>query len=45
MIPNGSTIEVTKHNRMKYLDALSQYKLNTRVSAEIEAFIKGIIKL
>jgi ubiquitin-protein ligase E3 C len=45
IIPNGSTIEVTKHNRMKYLDALAQYKLNTRVSAEIEAFIKGITTL
>ncbi|CAB4039267.1 apoptosis-resistant E3 ubiquitin ligase 1-like isoform X1, partial [Paramuricea clavata] len=45
IIPNGSTIEVTKHNRMKYLDALAQYKLNTRVSAEIEAFIKGLNEL
>ncbi|CAB4010691.1 apoptosis-resistant E3 ubiquitin ligase 1-like [Paramuricea clavata] len=30
---------------MKYLDALAQYKLNTRVSAEIEAFIKGLNEL
>ncbi len=42
LIPDGSKIEVTKENRMKYLDALAQYKLHTRVSAEVEAFTKGI---
>lgn len=26
---------------MKYLDALAQYKLHTRVKDEVEAFIKG----
>ena len=41
LIPNGSKIEVTKENKMKYLDALAQYKLHTRVSTEIEAFVKG----
>ena len=42
LIPDGSKVEVTKENRMKYLDALAQYKLHTRVSAEIEAFAKGM---
>lgn len=45
LIPNGSKIEVTNQNKMKYLDALAQYKLHTRVSAEIESFVKGMTAL
>lgn len=45
LIPNGSKIEVTQENKMKYLDALAQYKLHSRASAEIESFIKGITVL
>ena len=45
LIPNGSKIEVTNQNKMKYLDALAQYKLHTRVSAEIGSFVKGMTAL
>ncbi|XP_028409718.1 LOW QUALITY PROTEIN: apoptosis-resistant E3 ubiquitin protein ligase 1-like [Dendronephthya gigantea] len=45
LIPDGSKIEVTTQNRMKYLDALAQYKLHTGIKHEVEAFIKGLNEL
>ena len=42
LIPDGCKIPVTEQNKMKYLDAMAQYRLHTRVSDEIDAFLKGI---
>ena len=42
MIPGGCKIPVTEQNKMKYLDVMAQYRLHTRVSDEIDAFLKGI---
>lgn len=33
---------VTQQNKMQYLDSLAQYRLRTRVSGEIDAFLKGM---
>ena len=42
LIPGGCKIPVTEQNKMKYLDVMAQYRLHTRVSDEIDAFLKGI---
>ncbi|UXI16511.1 transcription factor [Sarcoptes scabiei] len=45
LIPNGSSIKVTQENKIKYLDALAQYRLATKVKDQIEAFLKGLTEL
>ncbi|XP_075591569.1 apoptosis-resistant E3 ubiquitin protein ligase 1 isoform X3 [Dermatophagoides farinae] len=42
LIPNGSNIQVTEANKIRYLDALAQYRLSTKVKDQIEAFLKGL---
>ncbi|XP_038648917.1 probable E3 ubiquitin-protein ligase HERC3 [Scyliorhinus canicula] len=41
LIPNGSEIPVQKHNRKQYVDAYVDYKLNTSVNNQFEAFARG----
>ncbi|XP_072351455.1 probable E3 ubiquitin-protein ligase HERC4 [Scyliorhinus torazame] len=41
LIPNGSEIPVQKHNRKQYVDAYVDYKLNTSVKKQFEAFARG----
>ena len=42
LIPNGSQIRVTEDNKLRYLDALAQYRLSSRVKDQIDAFIRGL---
>ncbi|XP_043530291.1 probable E3 ubiquitin-protein ligase HERC4 isoform X2 [Chiloscyllium plagiosum] len=41
LIPDGSKIPVQKHNRKQYVDAVVDYKLNTSVKKQFEAFSQG----
>ncbi|XP_038648648.1 probable E3 ubiquitin-protein ligase HERC3 isoform X2 [Scyliorhinus canicula] len=41
LIPGGSEITVQKHNRKQYVDAYVDYKLNTSVKNQFEAFSQG----
>ncbi|XP_063624690.1 apoptosis-resistant E3 ubiquitin protein ligase 1 [Cydia splendana] len=45
LIPNGSTIRVTNSTKMKYLDALAQWRLATRCRLETDAFLRGLTLL
>ncbi|XP_013781434.2 apoptosis-resistant E3 ubiquitin protein ligase 1-like isoform X1 [Limulus polyphemus] len=45
LIPGGSRIQVTSQNKLKYLDALAQYRLANNVKEEVEAFLKGLNEL
>ena len=40
--PNGSSIPVTDHNKMEYLDLLAQYRLSSRVKEPLEQFLEGL---
>jgi len=42
LIPDGSKTVVTNENKKEYLNALAQYRLSTKVKAEVEAFLKGL---
>ncbi|OTF77090.1 ubiquitin protein ligase-like protein, partial [Euroglyphus maynei] len=42
LIPNGSNIRVTEANKIRYLDALAQYRLSTKVREQMNAFLKGL---
>ncbi|XP_060707441.1 probable E3 ubiquitin-protein ligase HERC3, partial [Hemiscyllium ocellatum] len=41
LIPDGSKIPVQEHNRKQYVDAVVDYKLNTSVKKQFEAFSQG----
>ncbi len=45
LVPGGSKLPVTERNKLRYLDALAQYKLASCVKDEIEAFLKGLNEL
>ncbi|XP_072351447.1 probable E3 ubiquitin-protein ligase HERC4 [Scyliorhinus torazame] len=45
LIPNGSKIPLQKHNRKQYVDAYVNYKLNTSVKKQFEAFARGFRNL
>jgi len=42
LIPNGSKLKVTEENKEDYLQELANYKLGTKVTKEMEAFLKGL---
>ena len=42
LIPNGSKIPVTNSNKMRYLDALAQYRLVQPVKEEVDSFMRGL---
>lgn len=42
LIPGGSHIRVTEDNKVRYLDALAQYRMSTSVKEQVEAFLKGL---
>lgn len=41
LIPDGSNKDVTTTNREEYIDAVVQYRLKTRVSDQVEPFVRG----
>ena len=45
LIPNGSKVAVTNSNKLRYLDALAQYKLANNIKEEVESFLKGLNEL
>lgn len=45
LVPNGAKIPVNNKNKLRYLDALAQYKLASSIKDEIEAFLKGLNEL
>ncbi len=45
LIPNGSKVAVTNSNKLRYLDALAQYKLANNVRDETDSFLKGLNEL
>ncbi|KAH9426645.1 Apoptosis-resistant E3 ubiquitin protein ligase 1 [Dermatophagoides pteronyssinus] len=42
LIPNGSNIRVTEANKIRYLDALAQYRLSIKCKDQMSAFLKGL---
>ena len=36
---------MTNSNKLRYLDALAQYKLATNIKEEVESFLKGLNEL
>ncbi|KAK3702762.1 hypothetical protein RRG08_042746 [Elysia crispata] len=42
LVPNGSRIPVTNNNKMRYLDALAQYRLVQPVKEEVDSFMRGL---
>ncbi|ODN05808.1 Apoptosis-resistant E3 ubiquitin protein ligase 1 [Orchesella cincta] len=45
LIQSGKKVVVTNENKEDYLNALSQYRLLTRVKREIESFVKGLSEI
>ncbi|CAG9129246.1 unnamed protein product [Plutella xylostella] len=45
LLPRGSVTPVTNANKHRYLDALAQWRLCTRVRAETAAFLRGLATL
>ena len=41
LIENGQNVLVNNGNKLRYLDALAQYRLASRVKDELSAFLKG----
>jgi len=42
LVPNGSNIPVTKENRLQYIHLVSNYRLNTQIKSQGEAFFEGL---
>ncbi|KAJ1823973.1 ubiquitin-protein ligase (E3) [Coemansia sp. RSA 2599] len=42
LVPKGDSIKVTSHNRMLYLDLISQFKLVRQIDAPVKAFLSGL---
>lgn len=45
LIPKGSTVTVTKENRIRYIYLVANYKLNTKIARQCTAFFQGLIDL
>lgn len=45
LVPGGSSISITKENRMKYIYLVSNYKLNVQLHRQCTAFFKGLVDL
>ncbi|KAI8422851.1 hypothetical protein MSG28_006593 [Choristoneura fumiferana] len=45
LLPGGSSIRVTNSTKIKYLDALAQWRLAARCRAETDAFLRGLTLL
>lgn len=42
LVPNGSTIAVTKENRLQYIYLVSHYRLSKQIKLQSEAFFEGL---
>ncbi|CAG8703781.1 13370_t:CDS:10, partial [Dentiscutata erythropus] len=45
LIPGGSDIPVTKHNRINYIYKMVNYRLNVQIGLQCQAFFRGLIDL
>ncbi|KAJ3156126.1 hypothetical protein HDU86_004094 [Geranomyces michiganensis] len=45
LIPNGRNIPVTKENRISYIYLMANYKLNTQIQRQCQAFFSGLVDL
>jgi ubiquitin-protein ligase E3 C len=42
LVPNGESVAVTNENRIKYIYLVANYKLNTQISKQCNAFFRGL---
>ena len=42
LIPGGNKVRVTNDTKLRYLDALAQYRLANSIRSEVEYFLKGL---
>jgi ubiquitin-protein ligase E3 C len=42
LIPNGSSIQVTNQNKIRYVYLVANYKLNVKISRQCSAFFLGL---
>jgi hypothetical protein len=42
LVPGGAQIAVTKENRLRYIDLISSFKLNTQIRLQTESFFVGL---
>jgi len=42
LIPNGANVAVTRENRMQYIYLVSNYRLNSQIRFQSEAFFEGL---
>ncbi|KAK5669938.1 ubiquitin-protein ligase (E3) [Batrachochytrium dendrobatidis] len=45
LIPNGANISVTKENRIRYIYLVANYRLNTKIAKQCQAFFHGLSDL
>lgn len=45
LIPGGKDIPVTNENRIRYIYLVANYRLNTQIKAQCEAFLRGFSDL
>ncbi|KAG5517992.1 hypothetical protein PMAC_000447 [Pneumocystis sp. 'macacae'] len=45
LIPGGSSVSVTKRNRLQYIYTLADYRLNKVISKQSNAFFKGLSEI
>ncbi|CDO52403.1 similar to Saccharomyces cerevisiae YGL141W HUL5 Multiubiquitin chain assembly factor (E4) [Geotrichum candidum] len=45
LVPDGQSIAVTNNNRLRYIHAVSQYKLNTVLTPQTRSFLSGMSTL
>ncbi|KAJ3020074.1 hypothetical protein HKX48_001380 [Thoreauomyces humboldtii] len=45
LIPNGASVAVTKENRIQYIYLMANYKLNTQIQRQCQAFFSGLSDL
>ena len=41
LVPNGSQVNVTDNNKFRYIYMVADFRLNKRIKAQTDAFIKG----
>ncbi|KAF9109506.1 hypothetical protein BGX27_007547 [Mortierella sp. AM989] len=45
LVPNGSNIQVTRQNRIRYIYLMAHYRLNTQIDPQCRAFFHGLSDL
>lgn len=45
LIPNGSNIAVTNANKLNYINAIANFKLNKSLFPQIDSFLKGLFQI